>query len=408
MLKTLKKIAFERVAGTPQEDKVFEILSGEVSSRGLEYSLEPFQIKTFQRGTGKITLLTDKPREFSANPVGLSGSADITGRMQYVEPAKIDNLRDIDAPIVIVPSQMGFWDYQKLTIADKKAFIIVTSPGRKPGFHSLRQDSVERFGRIPGVVVSYEIGLKLIENEKTKIRLVTEQTEFESTSHNLVVKIPGEIEGEDILLCAHADSVAGSPGAVDNGAGCVELLGLLGHFAKHKPLRNMIFCFFGGEELGLLGSQAYVKAHSDELDKLRIIINLDLGGDIFGNNKAYITGDQEIAGYIDSRGKLKGYGLKVNRGIYSSDNMPFAREGIPAISFGRSGLAGIMGHSPDDDVRNVDERSLRAMAGIALDFADELANAKAFPFERKVPDDVKREVDKYFMERYGIESKEDK
>ena len=82
--------------------------------------------------------------------------------------------------------------------------------------------------------------------------------------------------------------------------------------------------------------------------------------------------------------------------------MPFAKAGIPAVSFARSGLGASLGHSSEDDLRNVDERSLRSMAGIALDFVDEMANAGAFPFERAMPKDMAEEVDKYFRERSGI------
>jgi Zn-dependent M28 family amino/carboxypeptidase len=218
----------------------------------------------------------------------------------------------------------------------------------------------------------------------------------------MVVTIHGHHDDGEILVCAHADSVAGSPGAVDNGAGCVEMLGVIGHFAKNPPRRTMRFCFFGSEELGLLGSQFYVEKHRDELDRIAIVFNLDVGGDIFGDNRAIITGDQQLANYIDSRNKLRGMGLRVTRSIYSSDNMPFAMRGIPSVNFARSGLGASLGHTSEDDLRNVDERSLRSLAEIALYYIDEIANARAFHFERVIPEDIEIEVDKYFSERFGI------
>ncbi len=401
MFETLKKIAFERVGGTEEELRALGILADEIRKRGLEPKLEPFEVKTFRAGKGTVELAGDPPVGFDVNPVGLSGSCDITGRAQYIEPAKLDYARCEPGCIVLLPPHLNYDIYRNLVRLKVAGFLLVHNPGKTPGFPIIRHAFIEKFGKIPGAVISYEGGRKIISRKDAVVRLHTEQEEFVGTSHNLLAVIPGENEDEEIILGAHADSVASSPGAVDNGSGCVELLGLLGHFAKNKPVRTLRFCFFGSEELGLLGSREYVRAHESELGKVRLMINLDLGGDIFGENRVIITGSNELTNYIDSRNKLRGMGLRVTRGIYSSDNMPFARAGIPAISFGRSGLGASMGHSADDDIRNVNEASLRSMANIALAFAGEMADAEVFPFERKVPDDIKDEIEKYFRERSG-------
>ncbi len=404
MLKTLQRIAFERVGGSLEERKVFDILSDEVRSREIEPTLESFEVDSFKAGEGTVEVLAEEPVSFKVNPVGLSGNADVTGKARFVESAKLTYLEKAEADIILLlPEKIKYEQYKKLHELGISAFLLVNNPGKTPGYPSLKRTFTERFGKIPGAVISYEAGRRIISENDTPIHLVTQQEEFRGESHNLVATIPGDIADEEILLCAHADSVADSPGAVDNGAGCVELLGILGHFAKNRPKRTLRFCFFGSEELGLLGSQTYVEAHKDELDKIRLVINLDLGGDIFGDNRAIVTGPKEITNYIDSRSKLRGLGLKVSSDIYSSDNMPFAKKGIPTVSFGRSGLGASLGHSADDDLRNVDERSLRSMAEIALDFTAEMANAQAFPFKKEMPDDIAEKVDEYFRERMGLE-----
>ena len=402
MLDTLKKIAFERVGGTEEEKRVFDILADEVRSRGLDPAFETFEIETFRRGTGTVTLLDDDMQSFDVNPVGLSGSADISAPFRYVEPSNLPFIESDGDEIIILPERVSFRHYEQLARLRAAAFIVVSPPGKKTGFQSLKKDFAAKFGRIPGAVIGYGTGLKLISNSKTKLHLVTKQNEFVGTSRNMVVTIHGHHDDGEILVCAHADSVAGSPGAVDNGAGCVEMLGVIGHFAKNPPRRTMRFCFFGSEELGLLGSQFYIEKHRDELDRIAIVFNLDVGGDIFGDNRAIITGDQQLANYIDSRNKLRGMGLRVTRSIYSSDNMPFAMRGIPSVNFARSGLGASLGHTSEDDLRNVDEYSLRSLAEIALYYIDEIANARAFHFERVIPEDIEIEVDKYFSERFGI------
>ncbi len=400
MLKTLKRIAFERVGGTPEEMKVFEILAEEVKSRGIETHLEPFQVRTFRFGTGQAEILSDPPQSFKANPIGLTGSVDVTAKARYVEIPNLENMDTAEGEILLIHKRMTYDIYRNLKRLNPAAFMLINEPGKTPGYPIVKESLVYKFGKIPSAVISYEAALKII-SAKEKIRLTLEQEDFEGTSHNLVAVIPGEIEDEEIVIGAHADSVASSPGAVDNGAGCVEMLGLIGHFAKEKPRRTLRFIFFGSEELGLLGSREYVRAHKDDLENIRLMVNLDMGGDIFGEDKAIITGGNELATYIDSRNKLTGMGLRVSRGIYSSDNMPFAWEGIPAISFGRMGLGASLGHSSDDDLRNVDENSLRSIANIAMKFVSEIANARQIPFERSVPDDIMEQIDDYFYNKNG-------
>ncbi len=404
MLNTLKKIAFERVGGTEEERRVFDILAEEVRARGIEPTLEAFEVETFRRGTGEVTLLKDTPVRFNVNPIGLSGSADLDAEFRYIEPSNLPFAEPCPGQIVILPERVSFKHYEQLARIGAAGFIVVNPPGHKPGYHSLKKNFASRFGKIPGAVIGYEAGLKLISNAKHMLHMSLQQDEFVGESHNLIATIEGERPEGEIFVCAHADSVAGSPGAVDNGAGCVEMLGLIGHFAKNPPRRTMHFCFFGSEELGLLGSYAFVERHKAELDKIAVVFNLDVGGDIFGDNKALITGDQDLANFVDSHNKLRGMGLHVTRSIYSSDNMHFARYGIPSINFARSGLGASLGHSIDDDLRNVDERSLRSLAEIALEFAIVTANAIAMPFERKIPKDISDEVTKYFGERFGIET----
>ncbi len=401
MLETLKKIAFERVGGTPEELEAFEILAGEVGKRDVKTHMEPFKVRTFRLGEGSVEILSDPPQNFKANPIGLTGSVDTTAAARYVEIPNLDNMDSAEGEILLLHKRMTYDIYRNLTRLKPEAFILINEPGKTPGYPIVKESLIDEFGKIPGAVMSYEAAIKVISAKDEKIRLKLEQSDFEGTSHNLIAEIPGEIEEEIIVIGAHADSVASSPGAVDNGAGCVELLGLIGHFAKEKPRRTLRFCFFGSEELGLLGSREYVRAHEDELDKIRLMVNLDMGGDIFGEDKAIVTGANELANYIDSRNKLVGMGLRVSRGTYSSDNMPFAREGIPAVSFGRSGLGASLGHSRDDDMRNVDEESLRSMANIALAFVKEIANARTIPFERTVPDDIMEKIDEYFYNKTG-------
>lgn len=100
--------------------------------------------------------------------------------------------------------------------------------------------------------------------------------------YNVVAEIPGtEKPDEVVIVGGHLDSwnSPGSQGANDNGTGTVtamEAARIL--MAAHaKPKRTIRFILWSGEEQGLLGSSAYVKAHAAELPKISAMLNDDGG-----------------------------------------------------------------------------------------------------------------------------------
>jgi hypothetical protein len=74
---------------------------------------------------------------------------------------------------------------------------------------------------------------------------------------NLVGVLPGEVR-EAIVVVAHHDTVRGSPGADDNGAGVVALLELSRLLAGRTFHRSVVLAAPDLEEVGLIGSGALV------------------------------------------------------------------------------------------------------------------------------------------------------
>ena len=87
-------------------------------------------------------------------------------------------------------------------------------------------------------------------------------------------QLVGSGEGE-ILVGAHHDSVYISPGAVDNAVGVSQLLEVASQMSDMDLQSTITFATWGGEELGLLGSQAYIESHQEEMGDLDLYINLD-------------------------------------------------------------------------------------------------------------------------------------
>ena len=93
----------------------------------------------------------------------------------------------------------------------------------------------------------------------------------------------GELRGatrpkEIVVIGAHLDdkpSRSRAPGADDNGASCAALLWMAKHFAGHRFARTIHFVFFGGEEAGHLGSNAYAVAARRAGEELVAVLNAD-------------------------------------------------------------------------------------------------------------------------------------
>ena len=76
---------------------------------------------------------------------------------------------------------------------------------------------------------------------------------------NLIATRPGDrMEGRVLELSAHYDTVPLSPGADDNSSGVAVLLEVARVTAALPLERSLRLCFFGGEEVGLVGSASHL------------------------------------------------------------------------------------------------------------------------------------------------------
>ena len=85
-----------------------------------------------------------------------------------------------------------------------------------------------------------------------------------ATVYNVIAEIPGTDKAQEVvMLGGHVDSWHSATGATDNAIGCATMLEAIRilNAIGVKPRRTIRVALWSGEEQGLLGSQAYVKAH---------------------------------------------------------------------------------------------------------------------------------------------------
>ncbi|QSX78857.1 M28 family metallopeptidase [Agrilutibacter solisilvae] len=174
------------------------------------------------------------------------------------------------------------------------------------------------------------------------------------TSQNVVGRVEGRKRpDEHVVYSAHWDHLGvGQPdakgdtiynGAVDNATGTAALLELGRAFAEAKPRpeRSLLFLAVTAEEKGLLGSEYYASSPLYPLGKTVGVINMD-GFSPWGPARNFSISGSARLELLD---RLIATASKWNLAFTSdtrpeagsffrSDHFPFAKRGVPAISYG--------------------------------------------------------------------------
>jgi Zn-dependent M28 family amino/carboxypeptidase len=96
---------------------------------------------------------------------------------------------------------------------------------------------------------------------------------------NILAESPTGDPDNVIMAGAHLDSVQAGPGINDNGSGSAAILEVALQMKKVKPINKMRFAWWGAEESGLVGSEAYVAGLSEaERDQIELYLNFDMVG----------------------------------------------------------------------------------------------------------------------------------
>jgi Zn-dependent M28 family amino/carboxypeptidase len=172
------------------------------------------------------------------------------------------------------------------------------------------------------------------------------------TSYNVAAMLTGTSRpDETIIYTAHHDHIGiGEPdangdrifnGAVDNATGLAHLIEQARAFARRpRTERSLVFLAVGAEEKGLLGTEFYVANPLFPLGRTVAVLNTDSMGvhgpardfSMSGNAKVELL-DMLIAQGRQQRRTFTGDANPGAGLFFRSDHFPFAKAGVPAISF---------------------------------------------------------------------------
>lgn len=401
----LRKISYERMGGTDYEFDALQTLRAEVDALGVKTEVQAFNVDASDIKECSLEVLEPIYRRYDVTGYKMSGSTTLKGlegKFLYIEDGLEVNLSQAKGKLVLINNRFDVKAYKRMVDANVLGFI--TTSGTV--YDDINETDLEtrmlrsrqyQYGKIPGVVMRIKDAQELVLSNPKKMRLTLVQNEGSAVSHNLIAEIKGSsIPDEVICFTAHYDSVQYSTGAYDNGTGSVTIMELLRYFVANKPKRTVRFIWCGSEEMGLLGSKAYCNEKAEELEKIVFNINLDMTGVVLGKEIAVCSAMEMVVNYIDCMAKEVGFPLNVSQGVYSSDSTPFADKGIPAVSFARiSANGGAAIHSRKDVIDFITPEFLETTISFLEQFSERIVNAHTFPFERKIPDNIKSKLDDY-------------
>ncbi len=214
----------------------------------------------------------------------------------------------------------------------------------------------------------------------------------------LIAVVPGRDRTlPAVMLMAHYDSVWGSPGAADDGAGVASILETLRALRAAGPQRrDVLVALTDGEELGMEGATAFF-AGDPELARVGVVLNLDVRGG--GGRVAMFETGRENGAMMRLFASAVRHPSATSLSVLvyhllpnNTDFTPAEHLGLPGFNFAFIGRPEFY-HSPLSTADSLDQGALQDMGDQILDLAHTLLATPTLP--GKSPDLV-------FFDIFGV------
>jgi aminopeptidase YwaD len=257
-----------------------------------------------------------------------------------------------------------------------------------PLLQSIRHVIKDPDAPFASATVMPEVGLELLRHAGESIHLHIAARRGEGQACNVIGTRPGS-RSERIVLCAHYDTVWGTPGAYDNASGASVLLTLAQVLAERDLPVGLEFYASNGEEFGGQGTIAYIKRYglkefpfvwdkpvgerSPVWEPILAVINTDgVGQELGTNNITTIAASEAFLTMVEGIRKEKYPGVASTWPWPASDHYTFYSHGVPSIALGTSGGLTSYHHQPVDTIHWISPAKLGEVVSLVVDLVDAL------------------------------------
>jgi Peptidase family M28/PA domain len=302
-----------RNSGEPGYKASVDYVAAAMKAAGYDVTIQPYTFDYFAFKTAVLKQVTPAPKDFAPgkdwNPgqaVGTATNAAVQAAGGIVDPPVGGSASGCTAadfagfkPGNIALIQRGTCTFGTKALNAQNAGapgVVIFNEGNTPGRSGLLSGSlVDAAGNpvaltIPVAFVPFATGHDLVTQAAgaTPPRLsiaVDAISDPNRLDYNVIADSREGDPDHVVVVDAHLDAIFGA-GMLDNASGSVTILDIAQQMRKVEPRNKLRFIWFGGEELGLLGSDFYVNSLPPaELAK----IGYDLDADVMATPN-YIIG----------------------------------------------------------------------------------------------------------------------
>jgi len=163
-------------------------------------------------------------------------------------------------------------------------------------------------------------------------------------------------------------------GADDNASGSAAVLAIAEALAREPRRRNIAFAFWSGEELGLLGSAAFVANPAFPMDRVAAYLNFDMVGRM-RDNKLVVQATATSAawpGILERANVAAGFDLVLQDDPHQpTDSASFNQAGVATLNFFTGAHADY--HRPTDTADKINYEDLDRVAAFATAIVKRIA-----------------------------------
>ena len=238
----------------------------------------------------------------------------------------------------------------------------------------------------------------------SQIDLTTKVVRERQTGRNVIAYLPAANVTADrpwVIVGAHYDhlghgtrgtSLAGKEeagqihhGADDNASGTSAVLAIAEKLATTPLRRNVMFTLWSGEEIGLVGSNAFVMNPPVPLNQVAAYVNFDMVGRMQNNKLAAdgVASSPAWARILERANIAAGFDLATNDDPYQpTDSSNFNQAGLPTLFFTTGSHPDY--HRPSDTADKINYEDLDRIVDFAAAVIQATANADMAPAFTKV------------------------